>query len=647
MKSYTLKKMTSSQKLDKTHLNLQLDNIEKQYDKLFKSYFTQLRNAIPPQEIWRLFIDGNRQHQGWIAFEKTEPGYLHAMLLAFQKLFEPVSDLYQFIVTLHHLATNQVKNLNFDIESKDLYRTSRVFAVITYSTENGVDELIQYMKSYNIQDKDFPSITFFKSTEGLGSITIATPIQVLKSLHQDSFKSSYIDVNALAEKNSIPCYFSSKNVVITSITDEKLINELKKPGATFFLEHFLDEKQNNFNNLFQLRMQKFIESYKQKILLSNSKLEKLKVIIHFIQNCERLHPFVDGNTRTFSMLLLNYLLLQNNFPFVIRDNPNCIYALSIDELVQDIINGMQQTLDLAIGIPPYKIELHKLCEKLTPHEKKHFDDLVLLEMTNRKNNFIPRIKEVSTSLLSPYGNHQEVIPSVEAKSAFDKNILSYLKIEGKGIFNKLDTCDFICIFDRLSNSDAKTQWADELFKINAFFENDYIIYQLLLAISPLLRMSFLIKHIESCLAFNDDDWNEIKSILSPGEMDFIKQRLDFIKINKPEILHQKIVIRYNNYKEIFGFAIGEPKNDDCIFIFEMVRKGLTVFPYLKHFKEQDIIKILSSHASISAAEKNVLRQMLAPARTFFPFSFFKPVVYAISTAVIGLALSECLRNRYK
>lgn len=81
----------------------------------------ELLARFPPKELYRFFMDGVKQPQGWKRFEKREPGYLKGMLDAFfielNHLDEPLSP--EVLVRIHKNAINGVK-LEGDI--KDEFR---------------------------------------------------------------------------------------------------------------------------------------------------------------------------------------------------------------------------------------------------------------------------------------------------------------------------------------------------------------------------------------------------------------------------------------------------------------------------------------------------------------------------------------------
>jgi hypothetical protein len=93
-------------------------------------------------------------------------------------------------------------------------------------------------------------------------------------------------------------------------------------------------------------MDSYINEYLATLKLLKTNREKLNCIVKFIQDCEQLHPYSDGNTRVFATLLLNHLLMQNHFPPAILDYPHHFKAHSLFELVAEVIRGIERTLVL-------------------------------------------------------------------------------------------------------------------------------------------------------------------------------------------------------------------------------------------------------------------------------------------------------------
>jgi Fic family protein len=63
-------------------------------------------------------------------------------------------------------------------------------------------------------------------------------------------------------------------------------------------------------------MQELINWYKV-----NKKLNPFVLAIIFHHNFEKIHPFADGNGRT-GRLLMNYILIKNNYPPIIITKKN-------------------------------------------------------------------------------------------------------------------------------------------------------------------------------------------------------------------------------------------------------------------------------------------------------------------------------------
>src|SRR5262249_3978546 len=82
------------------------------------------------------------------------------------------------------------------------------------------------------------------------------------------------------------------------------------------------------------------EYYLELAKCGDDKELKLKAIASYIQKLEVLHPFEDANCRTFVILLLNKLLIENGFSSVILINPNQFDGFSNSQLVTAIKNGM-------------------------------------------------------------------------------------------------------------------------------------------------------------------------------------------------------------------------------------------------------------------------------------------------------------------
>lgn len=67
--------------------------------------------------------------------------------------------------------------------------------------------------------------------------------------------------------------------------------------------------------------------------------EKVRAAVELCQKMQRLRPFPDGNCRTFGILLLNRLLIQQGEPLTMIDNPNKFDGFSLGEMLELVRQG--------------------------------------------------------------------------------------------------------------------------------------------------------------------------------------------------------------------------------------------------------------------------------------------------------------------
>lgn len=79
--------------------------------------------------------------------------------------------------------------------------------------------------------------------------------------------------------------------------------------------------------------------------------QRLFDIVTLCQKLERLHPFVDGNARTFGVHLLNHLLIQNGFDVTALFDPNILDGHSTAEVVQAVKEGQVRAAGWRL-VPP-------------------------------------------------------------------------------------------------------------------------------------------------------------------------------------------------------------------------------------------------------------------------------------------------------
>ncbi|MBF7143943.1 MULTISPECIES: Fic family protein [Pseudomonas] len=70
--------------------------------------------------------------------------------------------------------------------------------------------------------------------------------------------------------------------------------------------------------------------------------QTLENIVQLCQELERLHPFGDGNCRTFGVLLMNHLLTRHGLPLTMMDDPNVLDGYLLSECVTKVKEGQER-----------------------------------------------------------------------------------------------------------------------------------------------------------------------------------------------------------------------------------------------------------------------------------------------------------------
>lgn len=291
--------------------------------------------------------------EGWLPFEEREPGYLRALLPQLHGLSTNhismeqdadsfVNELILRVKTMHRAATHKVKNLTVldevsgtsEQKQHSEFRNSDGISCglhFTYTSLAGFISLLDAMKN----QLDTPC--FFA-------------IGYLSDLDPDIESIDYIIGDEQQKKNAyLINKHDSKFRCVKDINPEEyefLYNTYINLAGQYSLANPTEgiSTRECLEKAMRAAAAEFYVCMKKDHL---TVVEKLQYILTLIQKFERIHPFEDANTRTFSMLLMNELLMTQGFPPSILADPNRSAYYSIPELMQEVINGMQKTLELA------------------------------------------------------------------------------------------------------------------------------------------------------------------------------------------------------------------------------------------------------------------------------------------------------------
>jgi hypothetical protein len=399
--------------------SIRLQRILAQYDEQFERDPVALSSLlIKEQEIWRLFVDGLRQHESWLPFEKEEPGYLAAMYSAYPLILSKADVTLDFIKQLHKTALTNVSNTKYEGcssaigEVRTQQKPNSIFGVFVQNTSReGLREYFanrckeeQYLSiAIRVNVHDQSELVGFSLQDK--SVRAFRVISGELTREEEPGKDKLVLIFSALGQLSDPIYQHFKN--LPDNIKQQFINFIKDVSLTKTDDDFIELVVNAYSNPTNLlsfyfcskqsekthetltdRMNRFIVDFYSKMQTLHDPLEKLDNIIFFIRRCEQLHPFSDGNCRVFCMLLLNHLLIQYGFPLVILEDPNRFDGFSLYELRQEVLKGMENTFFLLNNKRLYgvstKLILNLFTEKNRQDLLSNFDvlDRLLQPLTN-------------------------------------------------------------------------------------------------------------------------------------------------------------------------------------------------------------------------------------------------------------------------
>jgi hypothetical protein len=274
------------------------------------THFFDLMKAIPKEELYRLVVDGrfHAKEKGWVGYENREPGCLKSFFDAFLFICQDT----EAPLTVEYIQTIQA--LCSDFKSNTNWRPGMLYQYTYPNTDEFKEQLIRD-HSFTIPHE---------------RATVAGITEYLNGL----YTTAYGAVGSLSYEGTkiVPGAFGFKD---NQKLAEYIFTHMRSEGK-FLLYHA--SRTEVYSSLV-----KIVCNYQKEIALALNKNEKLLIIAKHIQHFERLHPFSDLNGRTFVNLLLNRMLMQNEFSVAIFEEPNLFDFYSGAELVGVIKKGIRNT----------------------------------------------------------------------------------------------------------------------------------------------------------------------------------------------------------------------------------------------------------------------------------------------------------------
>lgn len=271
-------------------------------------------------QLWRLFVDGRYQkkYNGWVGYEEGERGSVQALLNGFGFMvdnFDISGGLKAtYLRELHKICMMSVETANLKSSPGDIrYLNSGMPFFAKTTTREHLAEV------FEMRSGDGTAV--FNSKKW-GKPADELDVDEIYEFIQKDGKINY--------RNWYP------NL------DKKVQEAIE---GKLSLHEFYDAK-HSVQMMIVSRMEEIIERYNKNIRKAKTDEKKLKAIALVPRELELLHPFPDGNSRTFSCITLTHLLMFNGFPPALLENPNLDNEVSLYQWIEEIKKGMQRTREL-------------------------------------------------------------------------------------------------------------------------------------------------------------------------------------------------------------------------------------------------------------------------------------------------------------
>lgn len=257
------------------------------------------------------------KHRGWLGFEDNEPGYLlnvtNGLCFAIDHMLSGKPFTLDFLKELHKTCTKDVAKMLDQTPGEFRNRGASWQMELETDSLEGLIETIDYLKSVEAK----------MGTAGV-DITIQTKDGV-------AFISSFCteDTHSLADK---------------------IWSNLKAGAVIYYTAR--EENKTDSNSFLDAVCSDHIQQLEEALENASTKQEKLTAVFTYLKHDVLHHPFQDGVGRTYSMVLLQYLLMRDNFLPVLLLNSNVIPGYSVKELV-DEYSRAEKEMERILDFPQY------------------------------------------------------------------------------------------------------------------------------------------------------------------------------------------------------------------------------------------------------------------------------------------------------
>lgn len=258
---------------------------------------------LPLKGVYALFIDGDRQTGNpdtWMQkYDDFEPNCLERMHGALNNSIKSRTELDSRLGEGEH-ALNLFKKINDDAMKK-------LYSMDPFKYQLHVD---------------------VNSNSEFGSAGLVAGLPYNRFMTLEEFQFLFCE-----QKES-----SYNGESMWSLNGTILNYPVKDSGDVFLSWIFPRQNPDNVQGYLKLTL----NNYYNELKIEKDPLKKLELLAKTYGRLERLHPRADGNTRT-SMMWMNTELMNMGFPPAIMDNPNKVASQLPNDVLRDMISGMQTT----------------------------------------------------------------------------------------------------------------------------------------------------------------------------------------------------------------------------------------------------------------------------------------------------------------
>lgn len=320
----------------------------------------EILKHFPKSDFYRFMIDGvlHKEEGGWVEYGYREKGCITGLFDAFkfvlQEHFDDITVSPELIQKIHKTLAYPVRVVGYYDENPlepGMFRTEDnglAYPLIPLESKShpgfcnsgGIDALRTFVAKYNAQESALiqPPISQFEVIERAKKRYYKTDAE---------YKQAY--QNVVDAHKTLPD--DSGHISYESL----------RHGKSWAF-------RPPYRNIPEL-VDALCQEFNREIVSATDYDKKLEIIVSFVQELERIHPFADGNGRT-SYILLQRLLMQNGFLPTILYNPNYIDGFNQSDLISEIKQGMMHTLAL-IKNPEERIFDYKT-KSITELEKFYY-----------------------------------------------------------------------------------------------------------------------------------------------------------------------------------------------------------------------------------------------------------------------------------